>query len=74
MDIVKFIGYIASDSIPINFVGHDVIEVILGDESIVVKVSLNEDFFNFFVSHVFSEILGNFFEVKGGEFSLRISK
>ena len=36
--------------IPIYFMGHNVIEIIGGDKSIIVQISLDEHFLNLFVS------------------------
>lgn len=49
--------------------GHDVVEIITSDKSIIIEVSLGEDMLNFIISQVFSQILSNLFEFKGGESS-----
>ena len=59
-------------SIPIHFMGHDVIEIVLSHESIIIKVSFHEYFFDFFISQVFSKILCDFLQLKNCEFSLNI--
>ncbi len=39
---------------PVNLVGHDVIEIVTSDESIIVQIGLGEDVLNFVVSQVLS--------------------
>ena len=36
--------------IPINFVGHDVVEIISSDKSIVIKIGFDKHFLNLLVS------------------------
>lgn len=41
-------------SVPIDTVGHNVVEIILGDKSIIIKIGLHEDLLHFLVVKVFS--------------------
>ena len=39
--------------------GHDVVEVVLSNKSIVIKVGLLEDLLDFIVGEILAEILGD---------------
>jgi len=54
---------------PINFVGHDVVEVFSSDESVIVQIGLGENVLDLIVSQVFSQILSDLLELEGGESS-----
>ena len=56
---------------PINFVSHDVVEVINCDKSIIIQIGLGEDVLNFFFGQVFSQILGNLFQLQCGDTALK---
>ena len=60
--------------LPIDLVGEDVVEVISSDETIVIKIGLNEDLLDVLVIEVLSEILGDLLQLVGGDFSLNKSK
>jgi hypothetical protein len=51
-------------------VSHNVVEVFLSDKSIIVEISLVEDVLDFLIGQILAQILSNFLELKGGEFSL----
>ena len=58
---------------PINFVSHDIVEIVSGDESIIVQIGFGEDVLDFLISQVFSQILGDLFEFEGGESSCSVN-
>ncbi len=60
--------------IPVDSVGHDVVEVFEGDETVVVEIGSFKHIFDFIVIDVFSNIFGDLFEFKAGEFTLRLMK
>ena len=60
----------AASLVPINLVGHDVVKVVTGDESILIEVSFVEYVVPFVVTHVFSELLTDLFQLQCGDFSL----
>jgi hypothetical protein len=51
-------------------VGHDVIEVVAGDETVVVEVSFCEDGVDLFLGEVLSQIMGDLLELVGGDLAL----
>ena len=54
-DMGIFDGWITSfDGVPIDSVGHHVIEVVAGHEPIVIEVGLREHDSELFLGHVFS--------------------
>ncbi len=55
---------------PIDLVGHDVVEVVGSDETIVVEVGLLEDLLDFLVGQVLSEVVGDFLELVDRQFAL----
>ena len=60
----------AASLVPINLVGHDVVKVVTGDESILIEVSFVEYVVPFVVTHVFSELLTDLLQLQSGDFSL----
>ena len=60
----------AASLLPINLVGHDVIEIVGSDKSIIIEVSFVEYVIPFIVTHVLSEFLTNLFQLSCGDFSL----
>ena len=46
--------------------GHDIVEIIRGDESIVIEIGLREHFLQLFIGHVLPEILSNPFQLENG--------
>ena len=60
----------AASLLPINLVGHDVIEVVTGDESIIIEVGFVEYVVPFVVTHVFTELLTDLLQLQSGDFSL----
>jgi len=56
--------------LPIYFVGEDVVEIVSGDETIVIEVGLHEDLLDLLVVEVFSEVLSNLLELVGGDLAL----
>ena len=57
---------------PVNLVGHDVVEVISGYESIIVQISLGENVLNFIISQVLSQFLGDLLQLQSGESTLKL--
>lgn len=57
---------------PVNFVGHDVVEIVSSDESIIVQISLGEDVLNFIISQVLSQFLGDLLQLQSGESTLKL--
>jgi hypothetical protein len=53
-------------------VGHDVIEVVLGDESVVVEVGIPEHLVELLLSHILAELFGDLAEVIDGELFLEL--
>ena len=60
----------AASLLPINLVGHDVIEVVSSDKSIIIEVSFVENVVPFIITHVLTQLLTNFFQLQSGDFSL----
>ena len=56
--------------VPIDFVSHDVVEVITSDKTVVIKVSLKENVVKLIFSKVFSQFLRNFLQLGNCNFSL----
>lgn len=50
--------------------GHDVVEIVRGDKSIIIKISLEEHVVDLVFSQVFSQFLGDLLEFSGGDFAL----
>jgi hypothetical protein len=59
-----------SNSVPVDSVGHDVVEIFGSDESVFVEVGLAEHVLVFLLSQVLSEILADLLELEGGELAL----
>ena len=55
---------------PIDLVGQDVVEVIGGNETIVIKIGLDENLFDFLIVQILSKILGDLLQLVGGDLSL----
>jgi hypothetical protein len=60
--------------IPIGFVGHDVVEVITSDESIIIEVSFEEHMVDLVFGKVLSQFLSDLLEFSGGDLSLNYIK
>ena len=60
--------------VPVDLVGHDVVEVVGSDEAVVVEVGLHEDLLDFLVSEVLAEVVGDLLELVDGEFALDYGK
>ena len=69
IEINKWSRY-ALSLFPINFVGHDIVEVVSSHESVFVEVSFGENVVDLVVSEVFSEFLGDLFKFEGSDLSL----
>ena len=54
---------------PVNFVCHDVVEIVSGNESVVVQICLGENVLDLVVSQVLSQFLGDLLQLKSGESS-----
>ena len=58
--------------VPVNLMGHDVVEVLEGDKSIVVKIGSLDHVLDVLVVDVLSNILGDLLELQAGEFTLKL--
>ena len=61
---------IGTSLLPVDLVGHDVVEIVSSDKSIIIKVSLGEDVVPFIVGKVLAEFLAELFQLKNGDLSL----
>ena len=60
----------AASLLPVYLVGHDVVEVIGGDKSIIIEISLVEYVVPLVIAHVLSQLLADLLQLVGGDFSL----
>lgn len=67
---MKIIGSL----IPINFVGHDVVEVIASHEAVFVEVGLAEDMVDFILGKVLSQLSSNLLQLVHSDLSLNKTK
>jgi hypothetical protein len=51
-------------------VGHDVVEIFEGDESIIIQIGSLDHVFDFLIVGVFSDVPGDLLEFEAGEFTL----
>lgn len=58
---------------PINFVSHDVVEIVTSDKSIVVQIGFGEDVLDFLIGQILSQILGDLLEFESGESSCSVN-
>ena len=56
--------------VPISLVGHDVVEIITGDKSIVIKVGFEEHVVELVFREILSQLLGNLLEFHGCDLAL----
>lgn len=56
--------------IPVDSVGHNVVEVISSHEAVVVQISLCKHLIELLIGHVFPEILGNFLQLHHSNFPI----
>ncbi len=56
---------------PVNLVGHDVVEIVSGNESIIIQISLGENVLNFIISQVFSQFSSDLLQLQSGESTLK---
>ena len=56
--------------VPVDLVGHDVVEVFEGDEAVVVEVCALDHGLDVLVVDVLADVLGDLFEFEAGEFTL----
>jgi molybdopterin-binding protein len=56
---------------PVNLVGHDVVEIVSGDESIIIQIGLGEDVLNFIISQVLSQFSSDLLQLQSGESTLK---
>ena len=56
--------------VPIGLVGHDVVEIITSDESIIIEVSFEKHVVDLILRKVLSQFLSNIFQLQSGYFSL----
>ena len=59
--------------VPVSLVGHDVVEVITSDESIIIEVSFEKHVVKIVFRQVFSQILGDLFQFQSGNLTLNKS-
>lgn len=59
-------------SIPIDTMGHEVVEVFVGHKSVVVEVGLGEHVLDLVVGQILTQILSYFFQIVDCELSLRL--
>lgn len=50
--------------------GQDVVEVISGNETIVIKIGLDKNLLDFLIVQILSKILGDLLQLVGGDLSL----
>ena len=62
----------ASFLVPVDAVSHNVVKVILSDESVVVEVGVAEHLVEFLLGDVFAEFLSDLAKVINGELSLAL--
>jgi len=55
---------------PVDLVGHDVVEVISHNESVIIEVSLFEHVVDLFLGKVLAQVLGDFLELQSGDLAL----
>jgi len=55
---------------PVDLVGHDVVKVITGDETIVIEISLVEHVVPFVLGEILAQFLSNFLEFVNGDLAL----
>lgn len=60
--------------VPVDLVGHDVVEVISSHETVLVQVSFAENVIDLIFAQVLSQITGNFLEFVHSNFTLDKSK
>ena len=56
--------------LPVDLVGHDVVEIVISHETIVVKVSTGKHVFNLSISKVLTDIMSNPLEFDGADLTL----
>ena len=56
--------------VPIGLVGHDVVEIITGDKSIIVEVGFEEHVVELVFGEVLSQLLGDLLEFQGCDLAL----
>lgn len=50
--------------------GHDVVKIFGSDETVLVEVGSLEHVLDFLVGHILSDVMGDLFQLEGGEFAL----
>lgn len=56
--------------IPIDTVGHNVVEVFIGNESIIIEIGFGEHVLEFLITQILAEILGDLLEFVDCELAL----
>ena len=56
---------------PVDLVGHDVVEVITGDEAVVIEIGLVEHVVPLVLSEVLAQFLADFLELVNSDLALR---
>ena len=69
IEINKWSRY-ALSLFPINFVAHDIVEVVSSHESVFIEVGFRENVVDLVISEVFSKFLGDLFKFEGCDLSL----
>lgn len=59
-----------SGSVPVYFVGHDVVEILGSDESVFVEVSFIEHVLVLLLAQVLAQVLADLLEFESGELAL----
>jgi hypothetical protein len=60
--ILNFYG-VDQSLFPVDFVSHDVVEIVSCYESIVVQIGLHKNFIKLFVIQIFSQFVSNLFKL-----------
>lgn len=56
--------------IPINFVGHDVVEIVSSNETILIKISLAENVVKLFFGKILTKISGDLLQLVNSDLTL----
>ena len=58
--------------IPIDSMGHDIVEVVWCNKSIIIKIGLWEHHLDLFISHIFSKVFSDFLEFSCCDFTTTV--
>jgi len=56
--------------LPIDFVGHDVVEIVSSHETIIIKIGLNEDLIQILIVQILTQIMSDFLQLSNTDLSL----